>query len=373
MNSKNQVNGSRNTLKVLIVDDTIFYRKILRSIFSDIPSVEVIGEAGNGKDALRLIIELSPDLVAMDLEMPIMDGYETLVQIKRQSLDTTVLIVSSHTRPGADATIKCLELGALDFIGKPDGDDLKANRDELAKQLKRKVTLAHSKILLRKAKLENFDGFRRQEMQVPAEIPASESSFAAIRPAIVAMGISTGGPSALATIIPMFPERFHLPILIVQHMPEMFTGALANSLDRKSRLKVVEASNDTLVIPGQVYIAPGGKQMGIRRGGGGSTVIKITDDPPEHHCKPSADYLFRTVADTYGASAIGVVMTGMGSDGTTGLQTMKDRGAFTIAQDMASSVVFGMPMSAISAGAVSSVLPLDRIPDKIMALAGPMP
>lgn len=373
MNSKGLPGDSRNTLKVLIVDDTIFYRKILRNIFSEIPSVEVIGEAGNGKDALRLITELSPDLVALDLEMPIMNGYETLVQIKRQSLDTTVIIISTHTKPGADATIKCLELGALDFIGKPDGDNLKANRDDLAKQLKRKVTLAHSKILLRKAKFENFDGFRRAETISHTETATAETAFGAIRPAAVAIGISTGGPNALATIIPMFPEKFHLPIFVVQHMPEMFTGALASSLDRKSKLKVVEGAHDDTVIPGRVYIAPGGKQMGLRKSGGGSVVIRVTDDPPEHHCKPSADFLFRAVTDIYGAAAIGVVMTGMGSDGTLGLHMMKDRGAFTIAQDMATSVVFGMPMSAIGAGAANIVLPLEKIPEKIMLLSGLAP
>jgi two-component system chemotaxis response regulator CheB len=186
---------------------------------------------------------------------------------------------------------------------------------------------------------------------------------------IVALGISTGGPNALTHVIPKLPEKFKIPILIVQHMPPLFTAALADSLNKKSRINVLEAQDGMTVSPGNVYIAPGGKQMRIEKHGTSQAVIKITDDPPENNCKPAADYLFRSVAKIYKGSSLGVIMTGMGSDGTKGLLIMKKLGAKVIAQDERTCTVFGMPMEAIRAGAVDIVTPLQDIANEIISAA----
>jgi len=184
---------------------------------------------------------------------------------------------------------------------------------------------------------------------------------------IVALGISTGGPSALTHVLPRLPANFKVPIVIVQHMPPVFTGALADSLNKKSSITVVEAQDGMLLESATAYIAPGGKMMKIEDAGGGNTVIIITDAPPENNCKPAADYLFRSVAQCYRKNSLGVIMTGMGSDGTKGLLVMKKLGAKVIAQDEQSCTVFGMPMEAIKAGVVDIVAPLDNIADEIMA------
>lgn len=342
-------------MRVLIVDDTVLYRKILTDILGAIPGVEVVGTAANGKIALDKVKQLVPDLVTLDFEMPVMDGMETLRQLSAHHPNVKVLMVSSRSQAGATVTLSALALGAFDFVTKPAEGDWKASQENLDVQLKEKLAPL----------------LRAQAMEPMVEaIPprAAKAASATQRIDIVAIGISTGGPKALAQMIPQLPGNLRVPVVIVQHMPAMFTAALAQSLDTQSALRVHEAQAGQTLQAGHVYLAPGGKQMRLVKAGA-LVKIEITDDPPENFCKPAVDYLFRSVADVYGARALGVIMTGMGADGTRGLQVMKQHSSPSLAQDEATSVVYGMPQEAYKAGVVDLVLPLDKIAAEIVRVS----
>ncbi|MDP6037185.1 MAG: chemotaxis protein CheB, partial [Candidatus Latescibacteria bacterium] len=249
-------------------------------------------------------------------------------------------------------------LGAFDFITKPEENDWKANQENLRTQLKDKLS-------------------SRVPTTTPILPPRAARPTAPQRPLtalvridLVAIGISTGGPKALAEVIPALPGSLRVPIVIVQHMPTMFTSALAQSLDSQSIVKVVEATTGLPLQPATVYIAPGGKQMRLAKQGA-LTTIEITDDPPENFCKPAVDYLFRSVAEIYGSRGLGVIMTGMGADGTQGLRAMKQQGSPVMAQDEATCVVYGMPQEAVKAGVVDTVLPHNKIAGEIARICTP--
>ena len=362
-----------NPLRLMVVDDTGLYRKLLSDILGQIDGVEVVGTASNGSIALAKLSHVQPDLLTLDIEMPTMDGLETLRRLRDVAPEVGAVMVSAHTRHGANVTMDALELGAFDFITKPDGGTLADNAADLRRQLQPIVNTFHSKKYLRG--LLNNDGATRPT-KTPVAVPAEREAgvvaqrMQALRGKasieLVAIGVSTGGPQALAKLIPRLSESFGAPVVIVQHMPPMFTAVLAESLQKKSPLTVVEAHTEQVLENNTVYIAPGGKQMKIaRQGAQKRPTLLITDDPPEHHCKPSVDYLFRSVAQVYGNRALGVIMTGMGSDGTSGLQLMKQQGARVMAQDEASCVVFGMPAEAIKAGVVDVVIPLEKMAEEI--------
>ncbi|MCK9296562.1 MAG: chemotaxis response regulator protein-glutamate methylesterase [Desulfobulbaceae bacterium] len=368
-------------IRVLVVDDTVLYRKVLSDILAKIPDVEVVGTASNGRIALAKIDQLKPDLLTLDFEMPEMDGLTTLRELQRLKLDVAVVMVSAHTSEGAAVTIKALEGGAFDFITKPDGTSLEQNRESLLRQLRPVMQSVSTRKLLR----STLSGARVPSSPRPAPPvrPAAAAGMPAKPPgtspagqpprivaaapgriAIVAIGVSTGGPNALAEVIPKLPAAFRVPVVIVQHMPPVFTKALADSLNQKSVLHVTEARDEEQLLAGNVYLAPGAKQMKVVKRAGGE-FLQLTDDPPENHCRPSVDYLFRSVASVYGNRSLGVIMTGMGSDGVKGLQLMKQQGAQVIAQDQASCVVFGMPMEAIKAGVADVIVPLPQIAAEI--------
>ncbi len=353
-------------LRVLIVDDTVLYRKILSDVLRNIPQVEVIGSAPNGKIALSKIEQLHPDLITLDVEMPEMDGLQTLEHLRRMSERPAVIMVSSLTRKDAMVTMKALQLGAFDFITKPEKTGIQENVKELTQQFIPKINA-----LLRRKSGGYVSGASSTASTVSSTVsapvrPATRSTLIT-PPRAVTIGISTGGPQALGEVIPRLPGDFPVPIYIVQHMPPVFTRALAESLDKKSALTVVEAQNGVSGKPGHVYIAPGGKQMKIVRDGIFGA-IRLTDDPPENHCKPSADYLFRSAKEVFGPSVLAVIMTGMGRDGTEGLKVMKQSGAYVLAQDEATSVVFGMPMEAIKAGVVDEIVSLNNIPARLVQI-----
>ncbi len=354
-------------LRILIVDDTALYRKILRDVLESMPGTEVVATAPNGKIALTKIDQFEPDLVTLDVEMPEMDGLETLRNLKSKPSKPAIIMVSSLTQRDAEVTLQALQLGAFDFIAKPSGGSIVQNVNALKDQFTPKIETLRKRL--------RPVGIHKQVPQISGtkpSIPIKETISAPRipihKPQVVALGISTGGPKALAEIIPQLPGDFPIPMVLVQHMPPVFTKALADSLNRKSAVTVVEGENGMPLQPGHVYIAPGGKQMKIVANGQ-TNVIKITDDPPENHCKPSVDYLFRSVNAIYGAKTLAVIMTGMGRDGTQSLHQMKQSGAYVIAQNEATSVVFGMPMEAIKAGVVDEILPLDQIAGKIIKLA----
>ena len=360
-------------LKVLIVDDTIVYRKIVNDVLSDLPDVQVVGSAHNGKAAITKIASLKPDLLILDIEMPEMNGLEVLEYIKDKGIDVGAVMLSTLTHEGGEMTMKALDLGAFDFILKPQEGSMAENTEALKKTIvpilkafARRNEIKHllkGKISPKEGDIENK---RSSESDQVVHLMHAVSSRLRQKSEIVAIGISTGGPKALAQMMPSLPSDLGVPILIVQHMPPMFTMSLAKSLDTKCSFDVREAKDGEPVVSNVALIAPGGKQMKIMAGGDGkSRVIKITDDPSENNCKPSVDYLFRSIAHHYVGRATGVIMTGMGSDGFLGLQLMKKSGSTIIAQNGETSVVYGMPKGPIDAGIVDIIAPLDMIASEI--------
>jgi len=357
---------------VLVVDDTIVYRKIVGDALKQMPGIEVVGTANNGKIALSKIKTLKPDLMTLDIEMPEMNGIELLQQLQKIDNPPLVIMVSTLTRQGGELTLRAMELGAFDVLPKPEDGKMAEN------MLKVKKTLEPILKHVKRHKFGIIDQPVRPKPRTRVTPKATElkttarparSSPAGIRSKseIIGIGISTGGPNALSKMIPMLPKDFKVPVLIVQHMPPVFTASLANSLDKKSAIEVREAKDGDTIKPGIVLIAPGGKQMKIVAGADGLTrKIKITDDPPENSCKPSADYLFRSIAQHYVGRATGVIMTGMGSDGSKGLMQMKNNGSFIIAQDEKTCTVYGMPKEPTESGIVDVIAPLEKIADEIV-------
>lgn len=351
-------------LRVLVVDDTIMYRKVVGDILAEIPGVEVVGTASNGKIALSRIASLKPDLITLDVEMPIMDGLETLQEIDKNYPEVGVIMLSTLTKRGSEITMKALELGAFDFIAKPDADARNENVQMLKNAILPRVK-AYAKRLELKLLLKQRVRPAGAVAPVPPRPQVAVPSKRTGKSKAVVIGISTGGPNALTKMLPQLP-KLGVPIFIVQHMPPVFTKSLAESLDSKCQYEVREAENNETVRPDVIYIAPGGKHMRVASGTGGVKIIQITDDPPENNCKPAVDYMFRSVAREYGALVTGVIMTGMGGDGTLGLRVLKSFGAVTIGQDEESCVVYGMPKTAAEAGVVDVVTPLQMIAPEIV-------
>lgn len=354
--------------KILIVDDSRIFRSAVQQGLSGEKDIQVIGSVWNGVKAIEFLKSNDPDIVTLDIEMPEMDGLETLKAI--QKINSTrpadkqigVIMLSSHTRKGADITVKALELGAYDFIPKPEGKDLARNLSILCSQLIVKIRNYASR----------FIPHAPQQVVVAEEPPATpaiikEKIIRATAVKALLIGVSTGGPKALAEIMPDICEGIDLPILVVQHMPPTFTVSLAKSLDAKCRYTIVEAENDTPLQKQHAYIAPGGRHMVLQKVGN-ETRIMINDQAPEKGCRPSVDKLFRSAAEIFRQHAIGVILTGMGTDGTEGGRMMKEYGAPIIIQDEPSSVVWGMPGSAYSAGIADTVLPLRDIPQAIIQM-----
>ena len=353
-------------LRVLVVDDTIMYRKVVGDILAEMPGVEVVGTANNGKIALTRIASLKPDLITLDVEMPVMDGLETLQEIQRSYPDVGVIMLSSWTKRGSDITMKALELGAFDFIPKPDADAMLTNVQMLKAALLPRIKAFAKRLELKTLLRQGARPTGAAAPAVPRPTPvASPPSRRTGKSKAVAIGISTGGPNALTKMLPQLP-RLGVPVFIVQHMPPVFTKSLAESLDAKCQYEVREAEHNETVRPDVIYIAPGGRHMRVAAGSGGAKIIQITDDPPENNCKPAVDYLFRSVAREYGALATGVIMTGMGGDGTLGLRVLKSFGAVTVGQDEETCVVYGMPKTAAEAGVVDVVAPLQSIASEIV-------
>lgn len=360
-------------LKILIVDDTIVYRKIVSDVLSGLPNVEVVGTAHNGKAAITKIASLKPDLLTLDIEMPEMNGLEVLEFIKEKGLDVGAIMLSTLTHEGGEMTMKAMDLGAFDFILKPQEGNMAENTETLKKTiipiLKAFIRRNEIKHLLKGKIASKTTNKKNNNLSISDQVVQRMNTITGRlrqKSEIVAIGISTGGPKALAQMMPSLPSNLGVPILIVQHMPPMFTMSLAKSLAAKCSFEVREARDGEPVLSNVAFIAPGGKQMKIMAGADGkSRVIRITDDPPENNCKPSVDYLFRSIAHHYVGRATGVIMTGMGSDGFLGLKLMKKNGSTIIAQNNETSVVYGMPKAPIDAGIVDIIAPLDMIASEI--------
>jgi two-component system chemotaxis response regulator CheB len=373
-------------VRVLVADDSILFRRLLSDVLASFPGVEVVGSASNGRIALQKIQELKPDLLTLDIEMPEMDGVAVLEALARRGERSVEVIVVSAVSPRAgDLTMRALEKGAFDFITKPDmpspGEARAALLAELAPRMR---AIGHRVEIHSILSGTSLRGARSAPVRsapvraAPAEAAQADRSIDGIaarmqhlssraKPEMVLIGVSTGGPSALAQLLPAIPGDIGVPILIVQHMPPVFTKSLADNLAPKCAVRVQEAAHAGLVEPNTAYIAPGGRQMRIEEGPGSRPVIELNDDPPENNCRPAVDYLFRSAANRFPGRAMAVILTGMGSDGTLGLRLLKRHNCFVIAQDEASCVVYGMPKAAVDAGVADVVLPLGEIAGRIVA------
>jgi len=357
-------------LKVLVVDDALLYRKIIGEALSELPGIEVVGTAGNGKIATYRIRSLNPDILTLDIEMPLMNGLEVLEWLRENAPDVGAIVLSRFTQKGGEMIVKALNLGAFDFIQKTGGNTMaenkKALKDAIGPMLK---TYARRKevreILKGKAVLSKTVPENKALRYLTGTVRRIRV-ISGCKSAIIGIGISTGGPEALSRMLPKIPGNLNVPILIVQHMPAAFTQTIASNLNDKCAIEVRAAVDGEMIIPNTALFAPGGKQMKVvKRADGNTFIVRVTDDPPENNCKPSADYLFRSIARCYGNRATGVIMTGMGYDGTLGLKLMKRNGAVIIAQNEETCTVFGMPKEPIRTGIVDVIAPLDKIDEEI--------
>lgn len=348
---------------MLIVDDSVVIRRLISHALTEDPHIEVVGTAADGSIALQRIPQYQPDVITLDVEMPVMDGLETLRQLRARYPAIHVIMFSTLTERGAEATVTALSLGAADYVPKA------AN----AGSLDRSMESLRSELV---PKIKQFYQLPSPTPQVSSNsstgalssaAPVKLGSRQAVRaPKVVAIGVSTGGPNALAEVLPMFAADFPLPILIVQHMPPVFTRLLAERLSCLTALAVEEAKDEALVKPQKILIAPGDYHMKLRRNRAGQTVVALNQEPQENSCRPSVDVLFRSVAEVYDGAAIAVMLTGMGSDGVRGITQLRQQGAYVIAQDEATATVWGMPGAVIKAGLADSVVPLSSVVPEIL-------
>jgi two-component system chemotaxis response regulator CheB len=376
-------------ISVLVVDDSVVIRRLITDALGEDPEIRVVGTAPNGRIAMTKIEQLRPDLVTLDIEMPVMNGLETLRAIRGLYPRLPVIMFSTLTAAGATATLDALAAGASDYVTKP------ANVGSIAESIRsvREQIIPRIHALCARRGLTTL----RRPLAPPHAPPAGSPSLKTVPPAavtrpaapvspspaappatltrpktvhtgridVITIGCSTGGPDALARVVKAFPVNLAAPVLVVQHMPPVFTKMFADRLDRTAAVTVVEATNDMPVKPGTIYIAPGDFHMEIQRRGT-EVIIRLNTGPPENFCRPAVDPLFRSVARTYGGATLAVVLTGMGQDGKRGAETLRAAGAEVIVQDEATSVVWGMPGAIAGAGLANAVLPLDEIAQHVL-------
>lgn len=337
-------------IRILIVDDAVVVRRLLAGAFANEADMEVAGTAPSGRIALEKIARLDPDVVILDVEMPDMDGLETLAAIRRTLPDLPVIMFSTLTRRGAAATMDALFLGASDYVAKPS----KTSDPAAALECVTKALIPRIRTLSNRTFRAGPPGGQAPPSSAGCPIVARR------RVDVVAIGVSTGGPVALGEILTALPATFPVPILIVQHMPPVFTRLLAERLSSRSALEVREGADGDLLLPGRAFVAPGSMHMGVARTGAEVT-LRLVADPPENSCRPAVDVLFRSVAQVYEGGALGLVLTGMGQDGLNGCMALREARGRVLVQDEATSIVWGMPGYVARAGLADAVLPLDRI------------
>lgn len=353
-------------IRVMVVDDAVIVRSRVSKVLSSDPELEVVGVAANGHIALAKIPQVNPDVVILDVEMPQMDGLETLAAIRQAYPLLPTIMFSTFTRAGAAATLEALSLGANDYATKPSNlGSVEAANQHICNDLIPKIKLFGSRKIQTSSLSTPYTLQYGQDMSCPST-PRSRNTE---RVDIVAIGVSTGGPNALAELLSQLPGDLAVPIAIVQHMPPMFTKLLAERLAAKCRIRVEEAVGGAVLEPGGAWIAPGNFHMLVERQG--SVVrVGINQEPPENSCRPAVDVLFRSVAQVYGARTLAVVLTGMGQDGLRGCECIRQVGGQILVQDRDTSVVWGMPALVANAGLADRVLPLHQMAGEIISRVG---
>jgi two-component system chemotaxis response regulator CheB len=341
-------------IRVLIVDDSALMRKILTVLLSSDPGIEVVGTANDPYIARDKIKKLNPDILTLDIEMPRMDGL-TFLEKLMAARPMPVVVVSTLTEAGCETTLRALELGAVDFLAKPKLD-MQEGMEGLAEALISKIKTAAA------AKIQPV---RRAKPGSPANVLQLKSTaLIKTTDVVIAIGASTGGPVAIQKLLEVLPPDTP-PVIVTVHMPEKFTNSFAQRLDSFCRIRVKEAQDGDSVMPGHALIAAGNYHLTLFRSGA-RYQVKLNQDPPVKHHRPSVDVMFQSVARFAGSNSVGVILTGMGGDGAEGLLEMKKSGAYTIAQDESSCIVFGMPKEAIKLGGVDKILPLQEIPSELL-------
>ena len=351
-------NLTEKELRVMVVDDSSLYRKILLEAVSSIPGVGETSSAPNGEIALKKIPLFHPDILLLDIEMPVLNGIEVLRLLKQSNPGLPVVLISGVSSRSADITIEGLSLGAIDFIPKPSGNDIKANISQIRDGLLSAFGAIKNVGTSAKTTIVQPSSFRSPSL-LPTKIK------------LVGVGISTGGPGALESFLPLLPADFPVPILVVQHMPPMFTASLASMLDRRSALNVMEAEQGQILESGNVYFAPGGRHMLVRKQQKGTESVfmtNLTDTPPINSCRPAVDPLFESLAKTSGPNTLAIVMTGMGRDGLDGVRHVKSVNGYCLTQSAETCTIYGMPMAVDEAGLSDESVALDQLASKVVSI-----
>ena len=357
MNTRQLKPGER--IRVLVVDDSVVIRRLVTHALEEDPALEVVGSASNGVIALQRIAQLSPDILTLDIEMPEMDGLATLRCVRRDYPQMRTIMFSTLTERGAGVTLEALTIGADDYVTKASNEG----------SLDRSMARLREELIPKIKQFFRFPSAKTVVACAPAGSKAVPARFAKFNPRVLAIGVSTGGPNALGEMLPQLPADFPLPVLVVQHMPPMFTGFLAERLNAVCRIPVSEAVAGDEVSAGRILIAPGDFHMRLAQVGRGVRV-QLDQAPPLNSCRPAVDALFTSVGDLFGGAAIAVVLTGMGQDGLRGAEILRAQGATILAQDEESSVVWGMPGAVANGGLADAVLPLHGMVPEILRRAG---